>query len=105
MAFRHVTRNLTRFIQTTNISSRLFSSITHQPRTVSQSYKFVPSYGQIRSLSSTQTNLNAYRDLETFLQKEIQSEKSLQKHSTNLPTISNFQVNFLSMIFSFSPSF
>lgn len=96
MAFRYLARSVTRFVQTTNVSTRLFSSVSHQP-SLCQAYKFAPVYGQMRSFSSTQTSLNAYRDLETFLQKEIQSEKSLQKNGAKLPTISNFQViSFLS---------
>jgi hypothetical protein len=46
----------------------------------------------MRSFSSVQTNDNAYRDLETFLQKEIQLEMTAQKHPSKLPTIANFQV-------------
>ncbi|CAF1009195.1 unnamed protein product [Adineta ricciae] len=92
MAFRHLTRNLFQFgkLANTNINQRLYSSIQH-------SYRYRPlivnqHYVSIRAFSSLKTNDNAYRDLDTFLQKEIQLEKSAQKHPNSLPTIPNFQV-------------
>ena len=93
MAFRHLTRNLFQFakLANTNINQRLYSSIQH-------SYRYQPLIVNqhsvsIRTFSSLKTNDNAYRDLDTFLQKEIQLEKSAQKHPNSLPTIPNFQVN------------
>jgi hypothetical protein len=48
-----------------------------------------------------QTNDNAYRDLEQFLQKEIQLEKTAQKHPSNLPNLADFQVKYARFIFYF----
>jgi complement component 1 Q subcomponent-binding protein len=86
MAFRNLTRNLFQFAKRTNINQRLYSSIQqHQKFAITQHY--VP----IRRFSSVQTNDNAYRDLDTFLQKEIQLEKSAQKHQSALPDIQDFK--------------
>jgi hypothetical protein len=86
MSFRHLGRSLFQLAKRTTIHPRFYSSIQHSHR-----------YGKceltpIRAFSSLQTNDNAYRDLKTFLQKEIQSEKSAQKHPSNLPNIADFQV-------------
>lgn len=89
MAFRHVTRNLFQFAKLTNINQRLYSAVQRQSfKNVQITQKYFP----LRTFSSVQMNDNAYRDLETFLQKEIQLEKSAQKHPTKLPSIPNFQV-------------
>ncbi|CAF1121724.1 unnamed protein product [Rotaria magnacalcarata] len=89
MAFRNLARNLFQFAKITNINQRLYSTIQRKPFRISEiAQRHVP----IRTFSAVQTNDNAYRDLETFLQKEVQLEKSAQKHPTQLPTISNFQV-------------
>lgn len=93
MAFRHLTRNLLRLVKPTNVNSRFFSSVQHQSLRC-QTFNLVPRYTSLRSFSSVQTNDNAYRDLETFLQKEIQLEKTAQKHPTQLPNIANFQVSW-----------
>ncbi|CAF3380832.1 unnamed protein product [Rotaria sp. Silwood1] len=86
MAFRNLTRSLFQFTKLTNVNQRLYSSIQRKSCHITQRY--VP----IRTFSSVQTNDNAYRDLDTFLQKEIQLEKSAQKHPSKLPIIPNFQV-------------
>ncbi|UJR35801.1 hypothetical protein I4U23_028549 [Adineta vaga] len=90
MAFRCVTRNLFQLakLTTTNINQRLYSSIQNSHRSLAIIQRSLP----IRTFSSLQTNDNAYRDLDTFLQKEIKLEKTAQKHPSNLPDISNFQV-------------
>ncbi|CAF2391513.1 unnamed protein product [Rotaria sp. Silwood2] len=86
MAFRNLTRSLFQFTKLTNINQRLYSSIQRK------SYQITQCYAPIRTFASIQTNNNAYRDLDTFLQKEIQLEKSAQKHPSQLPIIPNFQV-------------
>jgi len=90
MAFRNLTRNLFQFAKRTNINQRLYSSIQQQQQY--RKFQITQRYIPIRTFSSVQTNDNAYRDLDTFLQKEIQLEKSAQKHQTKLPIIPNFQV-------------
>jgi hypothetical protein len=50
-----------------------------------------------------QTNDNAYRDLDVFLQKEIQLEKSAQKHPSKLPDIPDFQVYYNRILLIFYP--
>ncbi|CAF0805410.1 unnamed protein product [Rotaria sordida] len=90
MAFRNFTRSLFQFTKlTNNTNQRLYSSIQRKSY---QTFKITQRYMPIRTFSSIQTNDNAYRDLDTFLQKEIQLEKSAQKHPSKLPTIPNFQV-------------
>ena len=93
MAFRHLTRNLLRLVKPTSVNTRLFSSVQHRSLPC-QNFNLVPRYTSMRTFSSVQTNDNAYRDLETFLEKEIQLEKTAQKHPTNLPSIANFQVGW-----------
>jgi len=61
--------------------------------------RFIP----FRSFSSVQTNDDAYGDLSKFLDKEVQLEKSAQKHPNKLPKITGFEVNAFS-IFSRSSS-
>lgn len=96
MAFRNLTRSFWQVAKQTNINQRLYSSIQRKsiPTTV-LTQRYVP----IRSFSVTKTNDNAYRELETFLQKEIQLEKSAQKHPSKLPAIPNFQVHLLLVYF------
>lgn len=78
MAVRHLARSLLRCVTTSNIQIR---------------NRILPSQiSSIRCFSSAQTDQNAYRDLQLFLQKEIQLEKKVQKHPQNLPEISNFEV-------------
>lgn len=89
MAFRHLTRNLFQLAKVTNVNQRLYSTVQRQSW---KNLQPIQRYFPLRTLSSAQTNDNAYRDLETFLQKEIQLEKGAQKHPTKLPTIPNFQV-------------
>jgi len=91
MAFRHLTRNLFQIAKRTNINQRLYSSIQQQQQQ-HRKFEIVQRYFPIRTFSSVKTNDNAYRDLDTFLQKEIQLEKSAQKYPSKLPTIENFQV-------------
>jgi hypothetical protein len=90
MAFRNLTRSLFQFAKRTNTNQRLYSSI-QQYRKVQITQRYLP----FRTFASVQTNDNAYHDLETFLQKEIQSETSAQKHQSQLPNIPDFQVCFI----------
>jgi hypothetical protein len=102
MIFRNLTRSLFQFAKRTNINQRLYSSIQYQQR--QQQYRIfelTQRYFPIRTFSSIQTNDNAYRDLDTFLQKEIQLEKSAQEHPNKLPNISDFQVYFILFYFIF----
>jgi len=87
MAFRNLARNLFQVAKRTNFNARLYSSFQH-------GFVRMPKQSSmpIRTFSSVQTNDNAYRDLETFLQKEIQLEKSTQKHPNKLPTLGDFQI-------------
>jgi hypothetical protein len=99
MFFRHLTRSVFQFAKRTNINQRLYSSIQQQQQY--RKFEITQRYFPIRTFSSVQTNDNAYRDLDTFLQKEIQLEKTAQKHPSKLPTISDFQVYFYFIYFSF----
>jgi hypothetical protein len=99
MAFRNLTRNLFQFVKRTNINQRLYSSI--QQRQVCRKIQITQHYFPIRTFTSVQTNDNAYRDLDTFLQKEIQLEKSAQQHASKLPNIPDFQVYSYLISFSF----
>lgn len=101
MAFRYVTRTLCQFAKRTNINQRLYSSIQQQQQPQYRRFQITQHYVPIRTFSSVQTNDNAYSDLNTFLQKEIQLEKTAQKHPSKMPTIPNFQVNY-QLKFSFS---
>jgi hypothetical protein len=96
MAFRHLTRTLCQFAKRTNINQRLYSSIQQQQQQQYQYRRFdiTQRYIPMRTFSSVQTNDNAYRDLDVFLQKEIQLEKSTQKHPSKLPDIPDFQVYY-----------
>lgn len=104
MAFRYLTRNLFQLAKRTTINQRLYSSIQNSTQHY-RKFQITQGFLPIRTFSSVQTNDNAYRDLDTFLQKEIQLEKSAQKHPSKLPTIPNFQVIFLKKIFSFETLF
>ena len=53
-----------------------------------QSARFQP----IRLFSLTQSNRNAYQDLNEFLKKEIQLEKTAQLYPKQLPKIEGFQI-------------
>jgi len=88
MFIRHLTRSVFQFAKRTNINQRLYSSIQQQQY---RKFEITQRYFPIRTFSSIQTNDNAYRDLDTFLQKEIQLEKTAQKHPSKLPNISDFQ--------------
>ncbi|CAF0915483.1 unnamed protein product [Adineta steineri] len=90
MAFRNLTRSLFQLTKRTNINQRLYSSIQYSQQY--RKFEITQRYFSIRKFSSIQTNDNAYRDLDTFLQKEIQLEKTAQKHPTQLPNIQDFQV-------------
>ena len=91
MAFRRLTRNFFQCVKQTHLHSRFFSTIQRtQPLRRCDLTQHCLS---IRAFSSVQTNANAYRDLETFLQKEIQLEKSAQQHPSKLPAIAGFQVS------------
>lgn len=87
MAFRSLTRGLFQLTAT----RRLYSSIAPQVLTrksLATNQRFVP----FRSFSSVQTNDDAYKDLSRFLEKEVQLEKSAQKHPSKLPNIQGFEV-------------
>ncbi len=99
MAFRNLTRSLFQFAKRTNINQRLYSSI-QQPKQQYRKFQLTQTYFPIRTFSSIQTNDNAYRDLDTFLQKEIQLEKSSQTYPSKLPAIQDFQVYFIFDFFS-----
>lgn len=92
MFFRQLTRSVFQFAKRTNINQRLYSSIQQQQQQQYRNFKITQRYFPIRTFSSIQTNDNAYQDLDTFLQKEIQLEKTAQKHPSKLPNISDFQV-------------
>ena len=94
MAFRSLTRNFCQLVKRTNINQRLYSSIQgHYQQATYRPWNPIQSFVPIRTFVSRETNVNAYQDLDTFLQKEIQLEKSAQKHSDKVPTIPGFQVN------------
>jgi hypothetical protein len=99
MAFRNLTRNLFQFVKRTNINQRLYSSI--QQRQPYRKFQITQRYFPIRTFASIQTNDNAYRDLDTFLQKEIQLEKTAQQHPSKLPNISDFQVYLILYLLAF----
>jgi hypothetical protein len=84
MALRSLTRGL--FQVVTN--RRLLSSI--QPQNFIR--KSIFNNQSFRAFSSVQINGDAYKDLNEFLKKEIQLEKSAQKHPSNLPKIQGFEV-------------
>ncbi|CAF1394097.1 unnamed protein product [Adineta steineri] len=87
MAFRNLTRGL---FQLAN-NRRLYSSISQQiflRKSIVNQQRFIP----FRSFASLQTNDDAYKDLNKFLEKEIQLEKTAQKHPSKLPKIQDFEV-------------
>jgi hypothetical protein len=89
MAFRNLTRGLFQLVTT----RRLYSSIQPQilfRKPMLNHQRFLP----FRSFSAVQTNEDAYKDLNRFLEKEIQLEKTAQKHPSKLPNIQGFQVRF-----------
>lgn len=100
MAFRNLTRSVFQLAKRTNINQRLYSSIQN-PAQHYRKFEITQRYVPIRTFSSVQTNDNAYRDLDTFLQKEIQLEKTAQKHPSNLPNIPNFEVEFFVSFFKY----
>lgn len=86
MAFRNLTRAVFQF----GAQRRLLSVIN---RPVFQLKPTMPSNTMIfRSFASAANTENAYRDVNEFLHKEIQLEKSMQKHPNNLPQIKGFEV-------------
>lgn len=89
MALRNLTRTLSQLGKRTNINHRLFSSIQGQQQR--PTLNLIQPYIPIRTYVSREVNVNAYRDLDTFLQKEVQLEKSAQKHPNQIPTIPGFQ--------------
>jgi len=93
MAFRSLTRGLFQLVN----HRRLYSTIQQQIITrkpILNNQKFLP----FRTFSAVQTNEDAYKDLNRFLEKEIQLEKSAQQYPSKLPTIQGFEV-----ILPFSP--
>ncbi|CAF1237925.1 unnamed protein product [Rotaria magnacalcarata] len=84
-------RNLTRGLFQLAMHRRFYSSIQQQVFTrklVVNNQRFT----SVRSFSSIQTNENVYKDLNQFLDKEIQLERVTQKHPSNLPAIQGFEV-------------
>ena len=92
MAFRQITRTLFRCVNASNIRPALLTNVQFQPSLFNRTQPILGSVA-IRNFSSVKTNDDVYRDIETFLQKEIQLEKGAQKHPNQLPQIDNFQVN------------
>ena len=90
MAFRHLTRGLFQLVT----YPRLCSSMKQQNfirKSIFNNERLMP----IRSFASVQRNGDAYKDLNQFLEKEIQLEKSAQKHPSKLPVIQGFEVCFM----------
>lgn len=76
MALRYITRNLFQMVTNRTIQRQIF----HPEKS-------------FRSFASLQTNNGeAYRDLNRFLEKEIQLEKNAQKHPSQLPKIPGFNI-------------
>jgi len=97
MALRNFTRGFLQFakyrpILITGGYRRLFSSMQPQQQQQQLNRLRFERCLPTRSFSSVQTNDDAYRDLSTFLEKEIQLEKTAQKHPSKLPKIEGFQV-------------
>jgi len=90
MALRNLTRGIFQIAQRTG--PRMFSMKSHQKLFVHQPITAIPRYLPSRMFSSVQTNEDAYRDLSTFLDKEIKLEKTAQKHPSKLPKIEGFEV-------------
>jgi len=96
MAFRNLTRSFLQLAQRRPIMisggyHRFFSSMQQQQQQHLNPLRFqrcLPT----RSFSSIQTNDDAYRDLSTFLEKEIKLEKTAQKHPSKMPKIEGFEV-------------
>jgi hypothetical protein len=87
MAFRSLTRGLFQLVN----KPRLYSTIQKQiivRKPILYNQKFLP----FRTFSAVQTNEDAYKDLNRFLEKEIQLEKSAQQYPSQLPKIQNFEV-------------
>jgi hypothetical protein len=77
----------------------LYSTIQQQfvaRKPVLYNPKFLP----FRAFSAVETNENAYKDLNQFLGKEIQLEKSALQYPSNLPKIQGFEVFISFVIFS-----
>ena len=91
MALRNLTRTFCQLAKRTNINHRLFSSIQGQQQPLYRKLNLIQSYVPIRTFVSREANVNAYGDLNTFLQKEIQLEKTAQKHPDQIPNIPGFQ--------------
>lgn len=82
MALRTLTRGLFQLAM-----NRSFYSSIQKP--VLNNIRLKP----FRAFSSIQTINDAYKDLSRYLEKEIQLEKSAQKHPSKLPTITGFEVS------------
>ncbi len=80
MALRNITRGLFQLVN----NQRLYSTILNR-KSLLNNQKF-------RTFASIQSNDDAYRDLNRFLEKEIQLEKSAQQYPSKLPTIQGFEV-------------
>lgn len=85
MAFRNLTRGLFQVV----VHRRMYSSMQRQlfsPKPV-VARSFLP----FRSFASAQKTEDAYKDLNQFLEKEIQLEKTAQKHPSTLPKVAGFE--------------
>jgi complement component 1 Q subcomponent-binding protein len=80
MALRNITRGLFQLVN----NQRLYSTILNR-KSLLNNQKF-------RTFASIQSNDDAYRDLNRFLEKEIQLEKSALKHPSQLPNIHGFKI-------------
>lgn len=70
------------------LSRSLMQVVKHRVNIPTIQRSFIP----IRSFASTQNNNDVYRDLNEFLGKEIQLEKSAQKHPSKLPIVKGFDI-------------
>jgi hypothetical protein len=89
MAFRNLTRGLFQLAVHRRFCTSIQSQVILRKPTLTQ---YMLPY---RSFSSMQTNDNAFRDINRFLDKEIPLEKSAQKHPSKLPTIQGFEVRHM----------
>ncbi|CAF1148148.1 unnamed protein product [Rotaria sordida] len=84
MAFRNLTRGVFQIV-----TNRRFYTAIQQQIFIR---KPIINNQQFRQFSSVTIHNDAYKDLSKFLDKEIQLEKTAQKHSSQLPTIQGFEV-------------
>lgn len=87
MAFRSLTRGLFQLVT----HRRFYSSV--QQHVSFRKPLFTQGMLPYRSFASMQTNADAYRDLNQFLDKEVKLEKSAQRHPSQLPKVQGFEVS------------